>query len=530
MPFDGVFIHFLVQELKDNLVGKRINKIVQPNMLDIVFQFKANSVQKQLLISSSLDMPRIYFTDEKVTSLDIPKNFCVMLRKYIERGIIKDIFQVGNDRVIIFKIESYSELGDLLNYQLSFELMGRNSNLMLIDNNNCIIDAIRKIPPSVESNRLIIPHAPYVYPTRDDAINPFSVTDSEEIDFSKLEGCSKLMLNECGNASELTKYLNTPIKPYIFEYDNKHDFYVLPLSNKKILRDDFNNISSMLDTFYKEYRLVYNDKAKVLKRIVKNKLVHLNTKLGHLEDDLKKANENLNCNHLGLLLQANLYRVNKGDTSIIVNDYTSSNDEIEIELDPTLDPSKNLKRLFTKGKKAKNAIEQTSIQIDITKNEISYLDTILVQLEFANSNELDEITDELIKERYLKPKKATNSKRKNTTISKYNIDGIDVYVGKNNIQNSYITHQLSSSFDWWFHVKDMPGSHVLFKSPYPGYELSEKEIRFCANLAGSFSKASHSSSVPVVYTLIKYIKKIPGLKGCEVTYTNQKTIYIDPKL
>ena len=152
------------------------------------------------------------------------------------------------------------------------------------------------------------------------------------------------------------------------------------------------------------------------------------------------------------MLQANLYRVNKGDTSIIVNDYTSSNDEIEIELDPTLDPSKNLKRLFTKGKKAKNAIEQTSIQIDITKNEISYLDTILVQLEFANSNELDEITDELIKERYLKPKKATNSKRKNTTISKYNIDGIDVYVGKNNIQNSYITHQLSSSFDWWFHV------------------------------------------------------------------------------
>ena len=294
-------------------------------MLDIVFQFKANSVQKQLLISSSLDMPRIYFTDEKVTSLDIPKNFCVMLRKYIERGIIKDIFQVGNDRVIIFKIESYSELGDLLNYQLSFELMGRNSNLMLIDNNNCIIDAIRKIPPSVESNRLIIPHAPYVYPTRDDAINPFSVTDSEEIDFSKLEGCSKLMLNECGNVSELTKYLNTPIKPYIFEYDNKHDFYVLPLSNKKILRDDFNNISSMLDTFYKEYRLVYNDKAKVLKRIVKNKLVHLNTKLGHLEDDLKKANENLNCNHLGLLLQANLYRVNKGDTSIIVNDYTSNN-------------------------------------------------------------------------------------------------------------------------------------------------------------------------------------------------------------
>ena len=213
-----------------------------------------------------------------------------------------------------------------------------------------------------------------------------------------------------------------------------------------------------------------------------------------------------------------------------LNEILSNNEEIEIELDPTLDPSKNLKRLFTKGKKAKNAIEQTSIQIDITKNEISYLDTILVQLEFANSNELDEITDELIKERYLKPKKATNSKRKNTTISKYNIDDIDVYVGKNNIQNSYITHQLSSSFDWWFHVKDMPGSHVLFKSPYPGYELSEKEIRFCANLAGSFSKASHSSSVPVDYTLIKYIKKIPGLKGCEVTYTNQKTIYIDPKL
>lgn len=530
MPFDGVFIHFLVQELKDKLVGKRINKIVQPNMLDIVFQFKSNGNQEQLLISSSLDMPRIYLTNEKVTSLDIPKNFCVMLRKYIARGFIKNIFQVGNDRIIMFDIESYSELGDLLNYKLVFELMGRNSNLLLIDNNNYIIDAIRKIPPSVESNRLIIPHALYVYPTRDNMINPFLINNNTDVDFSMLEGCSKLMLNECNNTSELIKYLNIPIKPYIFEYDNKHDFYILPLSNKKILQNDFVNISLMLEVFYKEYRFVYDDKAKNLKKIIKNKLIHLNTKLGHLEDDLKNAYVNLNCNHLGLLLQSNLYRVKKGDSSIIVNDYTANNEEVEIKLDTTLDPSNNLKHLFTKGKKAKNAIKQTNIQIDLTKKEIAYLDTIMVQLEFANSNELDEITDELIKERYLKPKKSNSLKRKNTSINKFAIDGIDVYVGKNNVQNSYITHQLSNSFDWWFHVKDMPGSHVLFKSPYPGYELSEKEIRFCANLAGSFSKAGHSSSVPVDYTLIKYVKKIPGLKGCEVTYTNQKTIYIDPKI
>lgn len=535
MPYDGVFLHFLTEEFKTKLVGRKINKIIEPNNLDIVLQVrtKTNSNEhkhEQLLISSSLDMPRMYLTDEKFTSLDVPKNFCILLRKYIERGIIKDIYQIQNDRIIVFEVEGYSELGDATFYKLIVELMGRNSNVILVDSKNSIIDAMRKVPPSEDGGRLVLPKATYVYPLQENKVNPFTLDENSRVDFSRLEGCSKPLLHACDSIFTLVHTLKSPPLPYIYQTDTKYDFYLLPLSYTKIIKQNFQSISEMLCCFYQEYKAISTDKAKELKKIIKQKITKLQHKVTNLNDDLDQAAINLDCNHLGLLLQSNLYKVKKGDTSITVEDYTDENKLIEIKLDPFLDPSKNLKKLFIKGKKAKTALEVVSIQKELTIKEIHYLETILVQIDFATSADLDEIRSELVQNKYLKESKKKEQKRKKLNLTKYILDGVEVLVGKNNLQNDAITNTLARPFDWWFHVKDAPGSHVLFRSPTPNYTLSEKEIRFCANLAASYSKLGKSSTVPVDYLLAKYTKKIPGLKGCEVTYTNQKTIYIDPKI
>ncbi len=538
MPYDGVFIHFLVQELASKLIGKKINKIIEPNTLDVVLQIRTkdeNNMHKneQLLISTSLDMPRIYLTDEKFSSMDVPKNFCTILRKYIERGIITNLYQVRNDRIILFEIEGYLELGDVFTSYLIVELMGRNSNIILTDCDFTIIDAIRKVPPTDDGNRLILPKAKYVFPLRIEMVNPFDLTENDVVDFSLLEGCSKPLLNNCKSTFDLVHKLKTPSHCYIYQDCSKDhakfDFYLLPL-DVEVIADQFPTISKMLSTFYATYKTIYTDKAKELKKVLKNKITKLNNKIVNLDDDLEQASLHLECNHLGLLLQCNLYKVKKGDTFVEVTDFVHDNKTVEIPLDPLLDPSINLKKLFTKGKKAKTALEIVLVQKEKTLQEIAYLENIYTQIDFANSSDLDEIKAELIANKYLKESKKNQLKKKKMVLTKYDLDGIEVIVGKNNLQNDFITNKLAKPNDWWFHVKDMPGSHVLFRSPTPNYELSEKEIRFCANLAASFSKAGKSSSVPVDYLLARYTKKIPGVRGCEVTYTNQKTIYIDPNL
>ena len=533
MPYDGLFIHYLTLELNNTLQNGKINRIVDTGLLDIVLQIRAKNnegkiINHDLYISSSLDMPRLYITNKKVSSVDVPKNFCMVLRKYIERGIIKSISQFENDRLIEIKIASTSELGDSKNYSLIIELMGRNSNIILVDNDGIIIDAMRKLPPTDEATRLVLPHATYRFPDNSNKINPFNLSVDEIYSSNQIQGIAKNILNIINdNNISLYNFIRTPIKPSIFKGEKRFDFYHLPIY-ERIEKDNFSSISSMLDCYYSEYLVIYNDKAKELKKIIKNKITHLQTKYDNLLNDLDKANQNLIYNDWGILLQANLYKVKKGMSKITVENFFNNNEPIDINLNPMLDASHNLAKFFQKAKKAKNGLVMIKLQLEITLNEINYLDEISSQIDFASTIDLDEIKDELVRNKYIKKSKQVKPKSKKINLTKYILNGNEIYCGKNNIQNEYITHKLANHNDWWFHVKDAPGSHVLFKIPDPSYVLTEEDIRYCANIASCFSKTSISSSVPVDYLQVKYIKKIPGTKGSRVTYTNQKTIYIDP--
>lgn len=529
MPTDGVFIHHLTKELKSDLLGGRINKIYQPAPLMIILQIRNKTSNYNLLLSSILDAPRVHITNQKLDNPPNPLNFCMILRKYIERGEIVDISQFHNDRLIILHIKAINELGDEEVYLLITELMGRNSNIILINSQNIIIDAIRKVPPSVNNTRMIIPKAHYEYPITN-KIDPF--TNQNATPDSDLEGVSKPLLIEAKERNNIYDIINQATKPTLFIKD-KIDYYAFDLFYIDGERRFFPTISQLLDFYYTTCLNTKSEDVNNVKKVIKAKLKSCHKKEDNLLDDIDKANDNLIYNEYGILLQSYLYLIKKGDKEVNVTDYLHDNVDLVIELDPYKEPSENLKVFFSKGKKAKKTLIEANKQLTIVKEEISYLEDILFQLDNVNGTDLIELKEELMENGYLKKNAKTRMKKVNNrkmNIIKLTIDDIDIYVGKNNLQNAYLTTVFANIHDYWFHVKDAPGSHVILRVPDNDLEfiLTEHLIRTCANLSAYYSTYRNSSSVPVNYTKVKYIKKIPGKKGCNVIYSNNSTIYIDP--
>lgn len=533
MSMDGIFVHYLVEEFNSFLAKGKINKIYQPNPLDIVIQIKKDGATYQLLLSASLDSSRLYLTKQTFVNPATPGNFCMLLRKYIERGIITNIKQYQNDRIIMFEVNTFNELGDNVNYHLIIELMGRNSNVILIDENNKIIDAIRKLPPSDATSRYIIPKASYELPIQENKVNPFT-DNTDNVLLDNIQGLAKNIEKEIVEYyhGEILAFLSKKVKPTIYQNGNKFDYYCFDLNSYQMINNNFVTLSEMLDYYYNQYKKTINYSNSDLIKQVKRLITHQKTKLNNLNDDLLKAKDNIKFKDLGILLQTNLYNVKKGMSSITVTNFLGSNEELTISLNPELDPSKNLKQIFTKGKKASNALIEVQKQIDKVTSEISYLEDIQSMIEFSTATELEEIKLDLFSnsEQYKNKVKKLAKKNKKLEIQHFTFQDVTIYIGKNNLQNDYLTNKLARNNDYWFHVKDSSGAHVIVSVPgnASDYQMNEETIRLAANLSAYYSKYSSSSSVPVDYTKVKYLKKIPGMKGYHITYTNQKTIYIDP--
>ncbi|MBQ4570968.1 MAG: NFACT family protein, partial [Bacilli bacterium] len=505
--------------------------------LEIVLNLRGKNetgliLNKQLLISSKLDAPRIHLLNKKISNPEVPNNFCMLLRKYIERGIINKIIQHENDRLIELHITAFNELDDENTFILIFEIMGRNSNIILLNNDFFIIDALRKLPPSNENSRTIIPHAKYLYPESNKKINPFIDEIPPVLD--SIQGVSKPLLHTLNelDSSKIKDFLNQEINPVIYKTEKKLDFYAYPISSDYEVISRHSTLSNMLEEYYTESLKTVNFNAVEIEKTISKELKKAITKLNNLTLDLENANKNLKYFNIGILLQSNLYKVKKGDESVIVNDYFNDNQPIEIKLNPLLDPSSNLKVIFNKSKKAQKALIEVKKQIDKVEKEIEYFNTILFQLSIANNTDLEEIKSELILNGYLKSNQKLKKKQQKLNILSYTIDDVTIYIGKNNTQNDYLTHKLASSNDYWFHTQNIAGSHVIVKVPEnnPNYQMTELIIRAAANLAAYYSTAKNSSSVPVDYTKVRYLKKVPGMKGSFVTLSNQKTIYIDPDI
>ena len=567
MAFDGIVTKQIVAELNQVLIGGKINKVFEPNKNEIILGIFSNGKNYALNISISSNNYRVNLTtNSKPNPLNAP-NFCMLLRKHLVGSKISNIYSNSLERIIYIELNCYNDLNDLVKKTLIIELMGKHSNVILLNENNIIIDSLRHLDATGSSYRDILPAHEYITPTSekidfstitiDDFKKAMYIDSSENLSShipDKYNGISKLfVLNvlEELNISDISysdddlnkifNYINKTISSLgsdlieIISY--KNDYVVHLNKNNDILQFNF-----FLDDYYKqkEDNEVLSNYRNNLSKLVLSALKKITKKVNNINSKLKDC-ENMDTYRIyGELITANLYRINNDInlSSIKLENYYDNNNLIEIPLDKTISPGLNAKKFFKKYSKLKNTLEIVSKQKIEANSELDYLESIIYELENAVSiSDLEEIDNEIAENVLFKNKlKSSNIKKNKINKRKvhneyepitYNIDGFTLYVGKNNKQNDYITTKLGKNEDIWFHTKDIRGSHCLLKCN--GKKVNQNTINSCCEIAAFYSKAKLSSNVPVDYCFIRNVKKPSGSKPGMVIYNNNQTINVNPQ-
>ncbi|WP_312469242.1 NFACT RNA binding domain-containing protein [Neobacillus sp.] len=559
MSFDGLFTKAMANELVRSLKGGRINKVHQPYKNEVILTIRANGVNQKLLLSAHPSYARVQLTNEAYDNPSEPPMFCMLLRKHIEGYILEDLYQIENDRMIIFEIKGRNELGDISYKQLIIEIMGRHSNIVLVDKTrNVILDSIKHISFAVNSHRAILPGQPYVSPPEQHKLNPFTAGEDDilrKIDFNagkidrqlveQFAGTSPLFAKEVIFQSGLANRTTVPetfvrlikkiasgnISPSIMSSNGKESFYLFPLEHLNGEMKNFPTLSEMVDRYYfgKAERDRVKQQGNDIERFISNEKEKNEKKIIKLKDTLKEAEKAEQYQRHGELLTANLYAAKKGMKEIeVLNYYDEFGGMIVIPLDPRKTPSENAQKFFSKYQKAKNALAVVVEQIDKAREEVEYFDNLMQQVQAASPKDIQEIREELVEGGYIRERQKRNGKKVQNAkpVLDHFIasDSTDIIVGKNNKQNDYLTNKLAARDEIWLHTKDIPGSHVVIRSKEP----SDETIREAAVLAAYYSKARNSSSVPVDFTKVRYVKKPSGAKPGFVIYDNQQTVYVTP--
>lgn len=572
MALDGIVTRAIVHELQ-GCKGGRISKIHQPNGHDVVLTLRAQRGNSKLLISASPTYPRVHFTEKTFVNPTEAPMFCMLLRKHCEGAIIEEIRQIGMERIIHIDVRQRDELGDVSVKRIIIELMGRHSNIVLVDPiTGTILDGIHHVTPSISSYRVIMPGFSYTEPPEQHKSNPLEINSTEfENSYSASEeeaarwlvnsfsGLSPLIAGEItsrvsanqgddhaaskGDARIEADALWTafesvmgPVRDNTYtpvtglNGKGKMIFSAVQLQSIQDAEKTYDTMSKCMEDYYgdKAERDTVKQRVSDLLRFLQNERSKNIKKLDNLNKDLLEADDADKFRLWGELLFASLHQVNKGDKSVeLVNFYDEDQANITIQLDPLLTPSDNAQRYFKRYNKYKNSLAVIHEQLGKTKDEIDYLDNLLQQLSIASMNDIEEIREELVQQGYLRDrnKKAKKKKNDRPTVHQFtSSEGIELLVGKNNLQNEYVTNRLASSNDTWLHTKDIPGSHVVIRST----DFGEATLEEAAQLAAYFSQAKESSSVPVDYTFIRHVRKPSGSKPGFVIYDHQKTLFVTP--
>lgn len=578
MALDGITTSAIVSELKSALVGGRIDKIHQPVADEIRMTIRGlGSGAKKVIISANSAHPRIHLTESTRENPMTAPLFCMVMRKHIAGGKIVDILQPNFERIVIIRVESANEMGDITTKNLILEIMGKHSNLILTDENGKILDSIKRVTHEKSSVREVLPGKEYVFPPSQDKKNPLEAESGDflfslhlqegrklqEFIYQTYTGISPIMAGEiCSRAGvdasnscqetsiaegenlyaafhktmdEIKAENYQPAIYYQKENNRIVDFAVLEMTQFAGLQQkSFDSISTLLEGFYQErdnaahIRQKAQDMRKLvmnnIERCVKKKEIQLKTRRETKGMDLWKKK--------GELLTANIYAVPQGVTTFKTIDYYEEDmPEIEIAIDPAKTPAENAQKYFAKYNKAKRTLAALEIQEKQNDEELIYLESVLNALENAKDDaDLSEIRTELAESGFIRrqPQKKGQQKPKKAKPMRYlSSDGYEILVGKSNIQNDELTLRIAEPTDIWMHTKEIPGSHVIIRTNGQS-ELPEATMEEAANLAAFYSKAKNSSMVPVDYTQRKNIKKPNGAKPGMVIYLTNKTIYITP--
>ncbi|MEG0409938.1 MAG: NFACT RNA binding domain-containing protein [Erysipelotrichaceae bacterium] len=537
MALDGLMLRQLNQKIRLILPAK-INKIQALSDTELLFTLRSLNQNHYLLVSAHSVYNRINLTKPIYTSLETPTNFSMVLRKHLDGGIILNCEQIGLDRILKMEIQVRNEIGDIHTLIMYIELMGKYANLILVNEDNKIIDAMKRIPPYENSRRLILPQATFVLPlAHSGKKDPFKEqTIDENIPLGKqFHGFSPLFAVEMEyrmlhgeTFKDVMKLVSDSQMLYISEKNQVTYSHVIPLTHLEVTNRAY-ELMKGIDYLYveQEEKVRIKQQSGDLFRFVHHHIHKNKSKLPKLEETLSQSYDCDKYREYGDLLFAYMKQINRQTTSIELPSF-ETNEMISINLNPKLDGKGNANKYYQKYHKAKRAQSIVTQQIEQTKLELEYFEMLANQLEQATIGDANEIRSELAKNGYLKAAQSKIRKKKKSDVPNYDtyqIEDASIYVGKNNIQNEYLTFHFAHKEDMWFHTQDYHGSHVILRSE----QINEKLIRASSMLAAWYSQGRESSSIPIDYCEVKYLKKIPGSKSGLVQMGQHKTIYIDPQ-
>jgi predicted ribosome quality control (RQC) complex YloA/Tae2 family protein len=562
MSLDGAFLKAVHHEISF-LENGRIDRINQPSKEDLVFSFRANGGNHKLLISTAPDAARVSLIENAPENPKTPPMFCMLLRKHLGGGKLLSIRQVGLERALYFDFEAMNELGDMVKITVAAEVMGKYSNVILINGDGKVIDSLRRVDMNVSDRRLILPGVRYQMPPRDE--RKLSIFDFSSETFSErlkeesgdktralvkiFEGISPILARELeyqsGNLSEnislFAKNLSeNKVKPTII-IDNKtlKDFCIIDINQyediyQKKSFESACSASDCLEYFYRERdnNTRLRQRAGDLQRILSSSFERITGRIAAQKMELEKSSERFMQKTMGDLLSANLYRIPEGAESFSCENFYDENlPVITIPLDKRYTTSKNMQNYYHEYKKGEMREKILTEQIKKGEDELIYIESVSDLLSRAKTDaEIEEIREELVRERYIKA--ISNGKKLSKKILAplkfVSNEGYEILVGRNNTQNDLITKNAEKT-DIWLHTKNIPGSHLIIKTSGKAFdEIPEETIFYAASLAAAHSKARASAQVPVDVVEVRYVKKPAKSKPGMVIFTHNRTLFVKP--
>ncbi|BDB09061.1 Rqc2 family fibronectin-binding protein PavA [Streptococcus toyakuensis] len=540
MSFDGFFLHHMVEELRRELVNGRIQKINQPFEQELVLQIRSNRQSHRLLLSAHPVFGRIQLTQTTFENPAQPSTFIMVLRKYLQGALIESIEQVENDRIVEMTVSNKNEIGDHIQATLIIEIMGKHSNILLVDkSSHKILEVIKHVGFSQNSYRTLLPGSTYIAPPSTESLNPFTIKDEKLFEIlqtqettaknlqSLFQGLGRDTANELENIliidklSTFRNFFNQETKPCLTETS----FSPVPFANQ--VGEPFSSLSDLLDTYYKDKaeRDRVKQQASELIRRVENELQKNRHKLKKQEKELLATDNAEEFRQKGELLTTFLHQVPNDQDQVILDNYYT-NQPITIALDKALTPNQNAQRYFKRYQKLKEAVKYLTDLIEETKATILYLESVETVLNQAGLEEITEIREELIQTGFIRRRQREKIQKRKKPEQYLASDGKTIiYVGRNNLQNEELTFKMARKEELWFHAKNIPGSHVVISG---NLDPSDEVKTDAAELAAYFSQGRLSNLVQVDMIEVKKLNKPTGGKPGFVTYTGQKTLRVTP--
>ncbi len=573
MALDAGFIAALAVELNELLVGARIDKIHQPQRDDIIIALRSPNVKgKRLVVSANPGFPRVYLSSMSRENPAAAPMFCMLLRKHLANGRIYRVSAPDCERIIDIGVEVNDEMGVPSIRTLTCELMGRHSNIILRDENDRIIECLKRVDIATSEKRQVLPGLFYELPPKQEKLNPSSFSRAELFDIitsakengaacdkwllSTFLGFSPLVCRElsycaCGDVSgDMRNFSAAQCERLasaifslkhekqsaciVFDGRKPYEFSFFPITQyENAMRVECqNSLSDTLCNYYetREVQESLKTKAHGIMQVVKTAHARLTKKLALQKEELKKSRDREKLREQAELISANIYQLRKGMSSFVAINYFNENEEITVKLDPKLTPQENSNKLFKEYRRMKNAEKYISEQIASGEVELEYLDSVLESIDKAeNEADIAEIREELSEMGYVDKTKQKQRQQKKSVLCPYRFvssDGFPIYAGKNNKQNDALTLKSAMKGDLWLHTKNVPGSHVIVECS--GKELPDRTITEAAIIAAYFSRARESENVAVDYAQVRFVKKPSGAPPGRVIYTNFYTAYVTP--